>query len=72
MDNSMKKWLLPILCALPVVGVALWYIAGKNAGNLAVFGLVLACPLVHMFMMKHDHGNKKEYSKHKNHPSNRV
>ncbi|MEK7543507.1 MAG: DUF2933 domain-containing protein [Patescibacteria group bacterium] len=54
----MKKWLLPIVCALPLIGVALWFIAGKNVGNLLTFGLILACPLSHIFLMKH--GNKKE------------
>ncbi len=68
----MKKWLFPILCALPVVGIALWYIAGKNAGNLALFGLVLACPLARMFMMNHDHKNNKEHHKHTDHPNHHA
>ncbi len=58
----MKKWLVPILCALPFVGVALWLIAGKNAGNLLTWGLILACPLSHVFLMKH--GYNKEKHKH--------
>ncbi len=53
-----KKWLLPMLCALPFVGIALWFIAGKNIGNILTWGLVLACPLSHIFLM--NHGNKKE------------
>ncbi|MBI4065227.1 DUF2933 domain-containing protein [Candidatus Gottesmanbacteria bacterium] len=68
----MKKWLLPALCALPIVGVILWYIVGKNTGNLATFGLILACPLAHIFMMKHDHGNKKGHVDHKDHQGNHV
>lgn len=53
----MKKWLVPALCALPFIGIALWVIAGKNLGNLATIGLFLACPLGHLFLMKHDdHG----------------
>lgn len=55
----MKKFLVPILCVLPFVGVALWFIAGKNVGNLLTFSLILACPLSHIFLMKH--GNNKEY-----------
>lgn len=54
----MKKWLIPILCVLPFVGVLLWFIAGKNVGNLLTFGLILACPLSHVFLMKHDHHNE--------------
>lgn len=57
----MKKWLMPALCALPIVGVALWFIAGKNLGNMATIGLFLACPLSHIFLMKHDdHGQHKK------------
>lgn len=56
----MKKWFVPLLCALPIVGVVLWYVVGKNPGNLATLGLVLACPLAHMFLMKHDHGNHSD------------
>ncbi|MDP1721930.1 MAG: DUF2933 domain-containing protein [Candidatus Gottesmanbacteria bacterium] len=58
----MKKLLIPILCALPFVGIALWFITGKNAGNLLTFGLILACPLSHMFLM--GHGNAKKEHKH--------
>lgn len=47
-----------MLCVLPFVGVALWFITGKNVGNLLTFGLILACPLSHIFLMKH--GNNKE------------
>ena len=56
----MKKWLVPALCALPVVGIALWIIAGKNAGNAALIGLALACPLTHIMFMKHDHTNNHD------------
>ena len=55
----MKKWLIPILCALPFVGVVLWFLVGKNIGNLATIGLILACPLSHIFLMRggdHKHG----------------
>ena len=55
----MKKWLIPLLCALPFVGVALWFLVGKNIGNFATIGLVLACPLSHIFLMRggdHKHG----------------
>lgn len=54
----MKKWLLPGLCALPVLGVLLWFAAGKNLANFATLGLFLACPLGHFFLMKHDHGDQ--------------
>lgn len=50
---TMKKWLLPIFCVLPFVGVAIWFLAGKNAGGLLTWGLILVCPLSHVFFMKH-------------------
>ena len=62
MQTKFKKWLMPILCGLPILGVILWMVAGKNPGNLLTFGLILACPLSHMFLMKHD--DTKEKHKH--------
>ena len=56
----MKKW---ILCAVPILGVFLWYASGQNIATFAMLGLVLACPLGHMFLMKHDgHGKHKNHS----------
>ncbi len=49
----MKKRHIPFLCLLPFLGVGLWYLSGKNIGNLLTFGLVLACPLSHIFLMNH-------------------
>lgn len=54
----MKKLLLPLLCILPIAGVLLWYISGKNLGNFGTIALVLACPLSHVFLMKHDDHTK--------------
>ena len=60
MQTKFKKWLVPILCGLPIIGFILWMIAGKNPGNLLTLGLILACPLSHIFLMKHDgHGRDK-------------
>lgn len=59
----MKKWLVPMLCVLPFLGIALWFIAGRNVGNALFYGLILACPLSHIFLMKygdHSHEAKKE------------
>ena len=56
----MKKYLLPLLCALPILGVLLWFVADKNIGTLATFGLFLACPLSHLFLMKHENHEKQK------------
>jgi hypothetical protein len=53
---------MPALCALPVVGVAPGF-SLENIGNLATIGLFLACPLSHMFLMKHDTRGDHKYHK---------
>lgn len=65
----MKKWFIPLLCALPFIGVLLWFIAGKNMNTALTLGLILACPLSHVFLMNHhtseggdDHGKKQSVS----------
>lgn len=66
----MKKWLLPLLCGLPVIGVVLWFVAGKNVNNLLTLGIFLACPLSHLFLMRHggnennDHRTESNISSH--------
>lgn len=59
-----RSWFMIVLCALPFLGIALWFFMGKNIGNLATFGLILACPLSHIFLMNHtkggDHHGKTE------------
>lgn len=67
MQTKFKKWLLPLLCGLPIVGVILWMIAGKNTTNLLTLGLILACPLSHMFLMKHDGHDKDKHDNKHNH-----
>lgn len=47
-----KKHIL--LCTIPLAGGAIYLAAGGNVNTLLTFGLIAACPLMHMFMMKHD------------------
>jgi hypothetical protein len=49
----MKTWHL-LLCALPFVVLGLWIISGKNINSVLTFGVILACPLAHMLLMKHN------------------
>ncbi len=62
----MKKFLVPLLCALPFVGIALWFTPLKNIGNLLTLGFILACPLLHLFVghgrHNHPHHQKTEKS----------
>jgi choline-glycine betaine transporter len=49
-----------LLCAIPLIGGALYLVNGGNVNTLATIGLVAACPFMHIFMMKHgDHPKKK-------------
>lgn len=48
-----KKHLL--LCTIPLAGGVLYLAAGGNIGTLATFGLIAACPLMHLFMPHGDH-----------------
>ena len=67
--NSKKgiaaKW--PYLCGTGIVGVVLAVTVFKiSPANLLFYGVLLACPLMHVFMMKgHDHGedHKEQDSK---------
>ncbi len=53
---------MPALCALPFIGILLWFVAGKNVTNLATIGLFLACPLSHLFLMRHDKGDGHQHN----------
>jgi hypothetical protein len=52
-DDLYEKWLL-ILCALISWRCSVVY---SRVGNALFYGLILACPLSHIFLMKH--GDKK-------------
>lgn len=52
-----KKHIL--LCTIPIAGGAIYLAAGGNVNTLLTFGLIAACPLMHVFMMK-DHNNPKK------------
>lgn len=53
-----KKWFLPLLCTLPVAGILLWFLAGQNLNNFALFTLFLACPLSHLLLHHEGHHGK--------------
>lgn len=52
-----SRW--PFFCGLAVIVAILAITVFKvSPGNLLFYGALLACPLMHVFMMK-DHGQKK-------------
>lgn len=51
-----KKFLIPIIFGLAVIGVIL-AILGKF--NLLIWGIILLCPLIHLF--GHNHSDTKNH-----------
>lgn len=51
-----KSKLLLICLAVPVIAVIAVTVFKVSIGNLFFFGVLLACPLMHLFMMK-GHGD---------------
>ena len=51
-----KKFLIPIIYGLAVIGVIL-AILGKF--NLLIWGIILLCPLIHLF--GHNHSDTKNH-----------
>ncbi len=60
--NIQKKHLL--LCAIPLAGGVIYLANGGNFGTLATFGMIAACPLIHIIMMNHGDHNKKQGGEH--------
>ena len=54
---------LAAICLLAVAAALLTIVVfGVPAGTVATFGVLLACPLMHVFMMK-GHGHGEDHSK---------
>ena len=50
-----KHWMLMILgCGVPVIVLAAVFVFQIQLSSVLLFGLVLFCPLVHLFMLR-DH-----------------
>jgi uncharacterized membrane protein len=69
----MKKshmWLMLLCCLIPIVGLAAVYLFKVPLSNVLLYGMILLCPLSHIFMMKfmgHDHSQSESHSEHQHH-----
>ncbi len=65
---ALPGWLLPAAGGLLVAAVLAVTVFGVSPGNLLVFAMVLACPLMHLFMMRgHGHGGHGGHGGHQDH-----
>lgn len=56
-------WLVPLLCAVAVAAILAVGVFGVPLNTLFVYGLVLLCPLMHLFMMR-GHGGHGGHGDH--------
>ena len=53
------SWWMMALCAVPMIGLVAVTVFQVPLSTLLLFGMVLVCPLMHVFMMRglgHEHG----------------
>ncbi len=74
----MKKshmWLMILCCLIPVLGLVAVYFFKVPVSNVLLYGLILFCPLSHLFMMQfmgHDHSLTEQHSAHQHYTSSVI
>ncbi len=60
--NKRHLWIMLLCCLLPIVGLSAILLFKIPVNTIVYFGLLLLCPLGHIFMMSqmgHDHNNEQ-------------
>ena len=74
----MKKshmWLMILCCLIPVLGVVLVSFFKVPLNNVLFYGMILLCPLSHLFMMRfmgHEHSSTEQAPQHQHHSSSAI
>ncbi len=58
-NSSRHLWIMVLCCVIPMAAVAAIFVFGIPLSQLAVYALILLCPLSHILMMRfmgHEHG----------------
>jgi len=65
--NKRHIWIMLLCCLLPIIGLAAIFLFQIPANMVIYFGLVLLCPLVHLFMMGNIHNHADQPTQHHEH-----
>lgn len=63
--NSKHALIMILCCLIPLVGIAAVTVFNVPLANVVLVGMILLCPLSHLFLMKHMMGDRNdEHERH--------